>query len=379
MNKIGKKKVIAASFHRGSANAISPVITELINEGKVDVVVVGYGPAQEAFRSFNIDYKAVDCYELEDISTDSMIQLLKIEKPSLVLTGAACQTPERKDVLEQTITLAAKNLGIKSLAVLDFWVEYRERFSDFFTDERFKFLPDKIAVMDNIAVEEMLSKGFSKEKLIVTGNPYFSELEKKAASFPEKERKALREKISLNCKLLVFYATTSFEREKDKLGYWDLDNIRIINEVLLNLPREKVGLAIGVHSRIPEEDLRKINQYVGYSSQRIKVLDGVDGRELILVSDLVLVSESTIGVEAVLLGKPCLSLQPGLKKEDPLIVSKLGIIPAGYTEDDCKREIERAILDKDHRERIIPMRYTDFRTDSKATERVVDLVYKMLQ
>ena len=168
--------MIAASYHRGSANAISPVITELINKGKVDVVVVGHGPAQEAFRSFNIDYKTVDYHGLEDISTDSMIQLLKIEKPSLVLTGTACQTPKKKDVLEQTVTLAAKNLGIKSLAVLDFWAEYIERFSDFFTDERFKFLPDKIAVMDNIAVEEMLSKGFGKEKLIVTGNPYFSEL-----------------------------------------------------------------------------------------------------------------------------------------------------------------------------------------------------------
>jgi len=379
LSEIGKKKIIAASYHRGSANAISSVIIELINKGEISVTVIGYGPAEKVFQDFDIDYKKVSFYGLKDISVSSMIQLINKEKPDLILTGTACQDPDKKDVLEQTITLAARNLGIRSLAILDFWLEYKERFSDLFTDESFKFLPDKIAVMDKIAVKEMLSKGFSREKLIITGNPYFDSLKKRAASFSREKRMALRKKIGLDCRLLIFYATTCFEREKKILGYWDLDNIKIISEVFSSLPKEKIGLVIGLHSRLPQKDLRKITKYVGHTNPRIKVIGNVDGRELILVSDLVLTSLSTVGLEAVLLNKPSLSLQPGLKKEDPFIVSKLGIIPVGYTKDDCKRKIERAILDEDYRELVIPARYTDFRTDGKATERVINLVYKMLQ
>lgn len=378
MIDLRKKKVVVASSHKGSANAISPVIIKLIKQNRVDIVVLSHGPAKEVFQSSGINGGAVDYYGIGDTSVDSVSRILEREKPNLVLTGTACQDPKNRNILEQTITLAARGLGIKSLAVLDFWAEYVERFSGLSPAERLDFLPDKIAVMDNIAVEEMLSMGFKKGELVITGNPYFDGLKKEAKKFTEAKKKALKGRIGLNYNFLVYYATTSFERYEEKLGYWDLDIIKIINETLLILPGKKVGLVIGLHPSMPEEDLAKINQYVDFN-YRIRTVRNEDSQELILTSDLVLTSWSTIGVEAVLLGKPCISLQPGLREKDPLIVSKLGIIPVGYTEDDCKREIKKAILDEDYREREIPMRYTEFRTDGKATKRVINLINEMLR
>jgi len=372
-----RKKIIATSSHRGGINAIVPVISRLINEERVDMVLIGHGQSERYFKEKNIDYQTIDSYGLKDISVDSISQLIEEESPDLVLTGTAIQDREGEDVIDQTITSAARNLGIKTLAVLDFWAEYLERFSDIFTNEIFKFLPDKIAVVDNIAKEEMVAKGFPRERLVITGNPYFEGLREEAGSFTEKERKAIRKEIGLGRGLLIYYAETAFEREKEKIGYWDLDNIKLINEVILSLPR-KIGLVVGEHPRLPQEDSRKIKQYLSnYPNQ--KTIKNIDSRKLILASDLVLTSWSSIGVAAVYMKKPCVSLQPGLKGEDPLIVSKLGTIPAGYTIEDCKREVEKAILDRDHRERVIPMRYSSFGRAEKATENVVKLVYEMIR
>ena len=377
-----KKKIIATSWHPGGVNAILPVIKILNKEGKVDVVTIAHQYSEKILDEKGINYKTINDYGLSDVSVKSMERLLQEESPDLVLTGTSAQDENNRDTIEQTITLAAKRSGIISLAVLDFWGNYSLRFKDIHTGKSFKFLPDKVAIMDKFAEKDMLKEGFDKERLVITGNPHFDNLEIRARKFTDKEKHILREQIGLNSDLQVFYAANAFKKEKDNLGYWDLNNICLINEVLGKLPEEqknRTSLVVKLHPRVPADDLEEISQYINqHSGGRIKLVTNISSQELVLASDITLISFSTVGIEAVYMRKPCISIQPGLKGEDYLaILTQNGLIPVGYNIDDCKSLVKRAIVDKKYRKGELVDKALSFRTDGKATERVTNLVYKM--
>lgn len=382
MNRIDKKKILATSWHPGGVNAISPVIKALIQEGKTEVVVIGYQFSEKIFQDNGIGYKTIESYNLKDVSLDSMEKLLAIESPNLILTGTATQDDNNRDIIEQTITLAAKRSNIKSLSVLDFWAEYFSRFSNIYTGEKFKFLPDKIAIMDNYAKEAMLEEGFQRYKLVITGSPDFDKLRNMAESFTESEKQEIQGKIGLGVDILVLYVANVFKKEN--FGFWDLDNLKLINEVLNELPsdlKNKVGLATKLHPRISKEDSEEISQYISQMpGRKIKLVTDIDSEKLILASDLVLTACSTLGIKAVYMKKPCISIQPGLEVKDILeILTKNKIIPVGYTKEDCKSLINRALTDKNYREQKLVEKASDFRTDGMATKRVKELIYQMLK
>ena len=67
---------------------------------------------------------------------------------------------------EHSLTLAAKKYGIKTLSVSDFWTGRIPYFSDQFVENgKFKFLTDKITVLDELQKKIMIEEGFPKEKV----------------------------------------------------------------------------------------------------------------------------------------------------------------------------------------------------------------------
>jgi len=155
-------KILATSWHPGGANTITPVIKRLAEEGKVEVVVVGYEFSEPIFAKADIPFQTIKDFGLRDVSADSMEELLKATSPDLVLTGTSGQEGKKCDVIEQTVTVAAKRLGVKSLAILDYWGGYWQRFTDERTGKRLALLPDFVAILDEIAKKDMLK--VSREK-----------------------------------------------------------------------------------------------------------------------------------------------------------------------------------------------------------------------
>jgi len=379
-----KKKILATSWHPGGANAIVPVIKRLSDEKKVDVITVGHQYSEKIFEAAGIPYKKITDYGLKDVSSGSMDALIQTEAPRLVLTGTSAQDENNKDVIEQTVTLAANKQNVLTLAVLDFWGNYSMRFNDIYTGEKFKFLPDKIAIMDQYAMKDMLSEGFNKNRLAITGNPHFDNLESKAKAFTSSEKQGIRERIGLTTEIIFFYAANAWKKGMKDLGYWDLDNIQLINEAISELSddqKNKIGVAIKLHPRVPSEDLDAITNYLNtHPSNQIKLVTGIGSQELVLASDLTFTPFSTVGIEAVYMGKPCISLQPGLTGHDFLsILTKNRIIPVGYTKQECKDLVKRAIVNEHYRKKDLVSKASTFRTDGKATERVTNLVYDLLK
>lgn len=388
---MSKPKILAASWHTGGMNAIIPVIRQMRQDSLVDVIVIGHDVSLPLLKQAGIEHQTIQDYSLSNFSVLSMQRLLQLTDPNLVLTGTSVQDDpndqhKNKDVLEQTITSAARESRIPSLSVLDFWGNYYQRFTDIYTNERFKFLPTMVAIMDKYAEKEMLDERFPKDRLRITGNPHFDNLEQKANSFTQKQKQEILSQIKLNKELLIFYAANVWKQYAQEYGFWDLDNISLINEAISRMPdkyRERIGLVVKLHPRTPQQSSEEIKRYIDTNNsvteqENIRLVTDIHPQNLVLACDLTLTPNSTVGFEAVYMHKPCISIQPGLKTKDYLaILTQNKLIQAGYTTNACIDLIQRAVTDENYRNGLVTQA-SSFRTDGKATQRVTNLVYEML-
>lgn len=397
------KKVLATSWHTGGINAIIPVINQISQEGNVDIVTLGHLNSESVLNDRKVKFKTISDYGLTNVSVESIRKILEIERPDLLLTGTSVQDKTNRDVIEQTATLAAKEKGIKSLAVLDFWANYSLRFNDTYTNERHKFLPDKIAIMDSFALQDMIAEGFDSESLVITGNPHFDNLEGLVRNFPSSQKDNIKYELGVPQGIpFLFYAGGAFLEVLDQYGYWDQDILEIIVDSLSQLPKEKQPfVALSLHPGVlnkdsKREDLPKLAEYInGTSYERIKLVLGKEpwvsinpqkytveeslkSQKLAIVSDLTMTAISTIGIEAVYMGKPCVSLQPNrlTSMDDSLVISRRGVVPVGYTPDAC-REIVLGCANPNNYKPLVK-KASFFRTDGMATDRVTSLVYEMI-
>ncbi len=370
-----KPMVLASSWHPGGINAIVPVIKKLMADGKTEVVVLGHEFSEPILAKAGISFKTIKDFGLSDVSPNSMGVLLQAVSPNLVLMGTSGQEGKANDILEHSLTLASRNLNIKSLAVIDVWGCYWQRFTDERTNRKLELLPDCVAILDEVAKEDMLKEGFPKDRLVITGNPHFDNLPARAKSFTEIQRSELKRKIGLDCETLFFLAGNGFSSAKPDCGYWDLDVIELILDTMSELPG--VGLAVRVHPRMPTEDKRQVFDAIARSGTKAKLIEDIDSQTLALVADVTFCEFSTIGIEAVYMRRPTVSLQPGLQGKDNLLVSEKGIIPVGYTVEACRELIKKAV-DPQYRADILNLS-ANFATDGRATERVVELVCSLLK
>lgn len=372
------KKVLVAAQHTGSANSLVPVIRRLAEEDKVEIAVFCPENSKRIFETAAIPFRA-----LRDVSSVAMERLLNEEKPNLILTGTSCQDQINRYVIEQSLILAAAELSIPSLGVVDFWGNVGLRYNDIFTGEKLKFLPDTIAVLDGISCQEHLEEGIGGKKLVITGNPHFDNLAQRAKNFTDAEKKRTKGKITLgNYSFLIFFAGSVFSSEKETFGFWDIDVLRVIVAALeaIAFKEANASFVIKTHPGMSEADKKKIGAFLSVQRgvERIALVETIPTQDLILASDLTVVSVSTVGAEAVLMGKPCISLQPGLIKRDEFLLSKHGIVPVAYSSDDCRLLLEIVVRDRSFREQEMLKMAVNFRSDGKATERVVNLIYEML-
>lgn len=377
------KKIIASAWHPGSANSIIPVVKMLKKEKLVDVIVIAYEFSEKIFSEGGIDYRTINSYNLKDISITSMEKILEIEKPDMVLIGTSFQDKKNKDVIEQTLTLAAREKNIKTLAVVDGWCAHLLVFNDLYNHKKLKFIPDKIAVIDKLAEKEMLDYGCKKNSLVITGNPYFDEISSLKEKYTEKDKRKTRKNLGIGYEqYVILYASQPIEfNYGNSLGYTEKTVLTEITDALKTLYLKKnikknITLIIKLHPREKKDSYRHTNKKNKF---QVIIIQDYPIRELILTSDIVLGSFSTVLIEAAYLNKASISVQPGLKntKEDLLITNKLGLTVSVHKKGQLSNLLERMISDNHYIERFAK-KGKPFRTDSKATEKVVNLIYNML-
>lgn len=152
------KRIIALAHDPGGANAIAVSVSTLRSAGfTVDAFAIG--PAVRQFKRLD-----VPCNEI------GSIEILKAEISNCGLLIVGTSALDRSEVLLSEI---AQRQGVPVLAILDYWANYRKRFSLVRDNQEHFILPDLITALDNACASEMVVDGIPESRIVITGQPYF--------------------------------------------------------------------------------------------------------------------------------------------------------------------------------------------------------------
>jgi len=331
-------KIFVGVKDPGGANAIIPIIKGI--EDKNQIKVFASGLAKSICITSELDFEDSDNMEVQFFS-----ELFYKEKPDLILTG----TSQGSSVEDKMIS-AAKKVGIRSMAIMDYWGSYGIRFIDDLG--QFKYVPDVLCVIDQTMFEEVISEGFiSTEALRITGNPFFDKL--------------ANESITYNI-LLALQPNQAISAEA--LGYTEFDVLSDIIGLLGEVVKENqvfVRLNIRKH---PKESIEKYNNYLKEKfSMGLNItveFDKIqDTWESIRSNDLIIGMRSMLLFEAAILGKKTISYQPNLKYKDTLKSNELGLSQLITEKSQLKEEISKYLSKK----------VNDY-IKTNATKRVIDVI-----
>lgn len=301
--------VVAGTAEAGGADCLIPVIMELQRRGRVVHVVSG-PRAQHLFAQAGLIVERATDAEATAVAE----RVVRTHAPAVVLTGLVGP----KDNLDYALIRAARQMEQPVVSVLDSWMNYADRLrlvpggplSPAIT-------PDVIAVMDAVALAEMVEDGVPAELCEVTGHPKFDSLAARG-----RPASRLRERYGIGPEevILTFFSHSITEAYPgNQLGYTEADAVGVLFEGIRQLDRDTgVFLLFKEHPRAKTAGLDRL-----VPPRRFQLIEDGDADELMLGSDVVASMASTMLVFAAGLGIPVISIQPNLVPgEDRCILTR---------------------------------------------------------
>lgn len=328
------KKVLFYSRDPGGTNCIIPVYQRLRGMKGMEAVLWGKDFAIPKYREEDLKYQ-----DVSDVEPKELFGLLKKFHPSVLVTGTSYG-----DRTEQLLWKWAKELGVYSMAILDQWLSYRARFSD--PNGRL-VVPDKILVMDEFAKREMIAEGFDQRRILVTGQPHFEALRKKAKKITEADKKKIRKDLNIQTGITILFVSEPFSTaSRFNLGFTEHTILRDLVFAIQQVePSTAINLLVKLHPKQKLESFRRLIRPLPTTENiHLSLIADFPVLPLILVADIVIGMQSMVLIEANLLKKPVMSLQIGRKGPDQFILSKRGIIEAITTSEVLKKELRKFFL-----------------------------------
>ncbi len=365
-----KISVLTVAGDPGGAAAMSPVLRMLGTDDRMALRMLAYRQAVTLWRQQGFTVEPLD----EKISTDGVSQMISTYKPSLLFTGTSVNGVD----LEKTFIQAARKLAIPSLSLLDFWSNYRPRFAD--AAGALRYMPDKIAIMDEQARTEMSAEGFNGDRLVITGQPALDNLANCRKHFSRAQRQSLRQSLGLETDaLLVMFISQplstfySDPRGPQHPGYDENITLRLLLEALERLAvasGEKIHLGVRLHPREEAEKPLPMSRLI-----RVFKMSQGDVHHQTIASNLVIGMTSMLLVEACYLGCLTLSFQPGLRVADPLPTTRSGLTRPVYKAGELDAALKDLLLGPDGSGKMRQMTKTV--SQLAATKGLVNLIQTM--
>lgn len=366
-------KVLVISEDPGGANALVPVIRRLAKEERVAAEIYCRGYSKDIFAMQGIEYQEINPI----LSVSGAIEILKAKNCAGLLT-ATSMSPNSADKI---FIAAARELGIFSISLIDFWSNYRERFRD--EAYQLVYLPDKIGIMDEQARADAAEEGIEPSRIHITGQPVFDRLALLRKSFTAVARKKIRQKLDIadDQPFILFASQPTADvclkrfGDPDHIGYTEYSVIRHLIEAVSALALrtgKEIKVVIRPH---PTEDVQQLRKLVDGCSSTL-VSGAGDGCEVALAADLVVGMDSEFLVETCYIGLPTISLQPGLRNmKDNLPTNRMGLSRAVYVADEIESVLEKYLFDIGAREKM-KKSLSVFQPAGDACKKAVSLLYK---
>ena len=352
------RRILIFSRDPGGTNAIMPLIEPLRTLGN-EVSVYGKDAALSIYRKLNMD-----CSDICDVNPsgtqEEANEFVRRASPDLIVTGTSSE-----DFTERHLWKAAEKAGITSFAVLDQWTNYRLRLISEADDPMTGrpasplIVPSYFFIMDEFARKEMCELGIDRERLVVSGQPFFDYIRKTGERFGTGEIERLRRELTGTQGGLVFVFASqpiaSIHRKngmaEDYWGYTETTVLKSVVRCLSKLTEEmavKVTLVIRLH---PKDESNVYQDALATSSNSIRVVVDreTDSSLLLKAADLIIGMFSMLLLEAAILDKRFISVQIGLKRENPLIFDRMGLMRSILTEKELEETL-RGILNGENRQ-----------------------------
>lgn len=312
------------SCEPGGAEVLIPVIRLVRAQPQLEAVVLGYSYALERFAKKEIPFEQIGPVPKDDFS------LFDHHAPDLLIISAT--SLPSVDMTEKYLWWQAKQRGIPSVAFLDQWQNYAVRFSGKRDHERLAYLPDWINCLNEIGREEMIREGFDEAKLVAFGHPYLSSLKRDLSALDVARLKAMLH-IKAGDEVALFVSEPVREFYGDTRGY---DQYRVLDFFLSNLANapDRPRILVKLHPKDNRESFQALAEK--FESLPLQFIGNeLNSLECLAASDFVFGMSSVMLIEAYILGKKVMSLQPGLQVDDPMVLSRNKLIPIVTSDEKC--------------------------------------------
>ena len=297
------KSIVVVARQAGSANAFIPLFREFW-KSNIQVHTFAFTHVHKLFSNNKIDAILIEEFDASLFNS--------IPRPSLLLTGTSEYADE-----DARFWQWAKSRGIPSLAFVDSWVSYWQRFTPSGAlEKKFSLRPDLIAVIDQFMYDRMVGSGCDEKLLIITGNPAFDCL-------PQYVPREKKDVVDIYGEDYVLFIGEPFNKrllggeEKDVLGYTEAEVLKVAADALQMMEGEKYKLVFRPH---PRGGCTGDVQAMIDGHSNIVVDAGIfNSRDLVACAKAVVGMTSMLLYEASLMGVPAISIQPNKKLSSDLI------------------------------------------------------------
>ena len=287
-------RIVFMARDPGPAAALAPVARRLIDDGRIGVSVLGRQKATAAFEAERLAVVAAP-------EGGGAAAALAREDAALLVTGTSSEVAN-----DAAYWQAARDAGIPSVALLDHWRNYPERFS---VESPFDVTPDVIAVMDDAARTGMEQAGCPADRIRVTGQPYFDPGARKGVVV---DRAQARRELGVDedRPLVVFVSEPkiAYPGSSDS-GYTEFDAFAVLQEAVEGMD---VQLLVKLH---PYDDP---DEFLARVDGRPRAISAYSPWRLVAAADAVVGMTSILLLQAAVMGRPSISLRPG-GGSDPFI------------------------------------------------------------
>ena len=276
---IDTKKITVVSHDAGGAELLS----SYVRRNKLNV-------------SFVLDGPAVKIYERKLGSIENLTLIEGIEKSNVII----CSTSWQSDIEYNAIRIA-KEKNKKTIAVLDHWINYKERF----IRNSIERLPHEIWVGDNIAYR-MARQIFEATPIKIIENPYFQDLKDELQTIRLLPRSFSGYSILYVCEPVKEHARRHYGNERH-WGYTEDDALKYFLNRLHAITNEIGSIKIRPH---PSENIEKYNWVKNETILPITFSNGNSLITEVAESDIVVGCESMAMVVGLIAGKRVISTIP---------------------------------------------------------------------
>jgi hypothetical protein len=309
-------KGVFFSLDPGGTNAVIPVVKKLIEEGNAQTFNFATSFAIPLWRQSGLEFTPLP----SSISDEEIDQLLKRIDPDFLFTGTSEETS-----IEGNFWRSARQQNIFSYSIIDHWTRYKERY---IVDGIFS-PTDLIFTIDEDSKREMLSLGFEKEKIVVSGQPHFEKFYGYKSVF---SRLQFCDDNRLSKKKIITFVSDNISGSfpapflgKPVLGFDEHSILGALFDELERIPdlRNEFQLIVKLHPKEPDNNFSKL---LGETNMSYSIIKGGNNMDLIFHSDFVIGMFSMLLFEAYLMNKPVLSLQLNALKPTSFGQNKVPVV-----------------------------------------------------